>query len=518
MADQTKAIEVLDIPIVEPVASVPRETTPSIPANPASADYDDGLDGPIISFAGKDAIKDAWEKAMEADPSEKNAVKFVHRFRARHRLHHSHIDEVVNFLEAAGIGRNQLSKEIMSNMVNIIKQKIPALTQPQLATLLDSSYTYLTVPELAPIAITALEHLKVVKPTVWAQIVANGLEESPYTDLPLAIKHRIWVQESEAFDHEIDVILSSVGDSIPPTIAELEKNVTIEARKAKGGVLANLLRLVQGLSDDLIGQTAEKLYNKTCSEQSPSRRTALANLFHDFAIHAPSRSHSSILFEVKKCARFLSIASSSILSPEDVRMIYNAVLNSPVRPYVALLLCSSISRDVLADQLVGRLSSLRSPSVVNQLGESTPEATQQLKSDTRLGHLTCLMLYNIKAANVLTSGEIILPEDVEGPFEEFFPTMLAEMERDAAWKKDDYFLFNCKMPTPKLLQMATQGKFERRVIATYCLSLLAHGDFINLSRFRLVIDSIIATCDPKEESREFILAQALTRKASDFEQ
>lgn len=497
-------------------AAVPGDAAPTSSVDPIAVDEDDGLDGPIISFAGKDAIKDAWERIMETSPTEENAIKFVRRFRERHRLHHKDIDEVVNLLEAAGISRNQLAKEIMANMVNIIRQKIVGLTQPQLSKLLDRSYTYLTVPELAPIAISTLEHLKFVKPTVWTQIVQNGLEESPYTDLPLSIKHRIWVQETEAFDHEIDVVLSAVVEPPPPTMAELEKNATIEVRKSRSTVLADLLRLVQGLSDDLLLQTAEKLYSKARDETTPLRRIAIANLFHDFATHAPIRSPNHTLVDARKCAKFLSTPSNSALSADDIRFVYDAIVTATSRSYVTLLACSSISRDVLVDQLVNRLINFIGPAPLDANGEPTPQIQEQLKADVRLIHLTCLLLYNIKSSSVLGGADVVLPEEVDVPFEAFYPVMFSEIQNDAAWRKDGYFLSNAKMPNPNLMQMATQGRLERRVIATYCLNQHMQSDIVGLSRFRLLLDSIVATCDTKEEAREFLIAQVLSRKVSEF--
>lgn len=482
------------------------------------AGQDEGLiDGLLISYAGKDAIKEAWERYVVTGGTVEHAKEFIRSFREKHRLQHESIDEVVNLLEAAGVPRSQLARDIMNNLVHLFKQKIRNLSQTQLQLLLDSCYSYLTVQELSHIAIATLEHLKYVEPSVWSQIVNNGLEESPYTDLPLALKHRIWVQETSAFDYEIEVILSRVLEVPMPTYSELESNPLPEKRKEKNSVLMDFLSLTHGLTDELLATAAERLYHKACAEQNPARRIALANIFHDFMIQTSSRSTATPLAVVRKLARILSASTSSPrISTSDLQLIYESVTRIESRSYVAFLLSSSISRDFIADQLVVHLFDCRGPIGDGDDEKLILEAKRHLRNQSSVIQLTCLMMYNVKGTSVLSDGDIVLPEEVDAPFQQFYPIVIGEMHTDASVKQNGFYASNSLLPSTKLMQMVTQGKLERRVISTYCLFLASHQDHVGLFRFRLLLDAIIATCDPKDEAREHVIANALLRRLTEM--
>lgn len=473
------------------------------------AELDQPLEGLLISYAGKDAIKEAWETDVVRGGTVDHAKRFIQRFREQHRLHHESIDEVVNLLEASGVPRNQLARDIMNNLVNIFKQKIRNLNQTQLATLLDSCYSFLTVPELSPIAIATLEHLKYVEPSVWSQIVNNGLEESPYVDLPVALKHRIWAQEPTAFDHEIEVVLSRVVEVTPPSFPELQNNTLPETRKENNPVLKDFLSLTHGLNEDLLSSAAERLYQKACREQNPMQRLALANVFHDFMIQTPSRSTQTPLAAVRKFAKALGSSISTRISPNDLRLIYDSVTHMESRSYVALLLSSTISRDFLSDQLIMHLLDCRGPVRGGDDDTLLQEAGKHLRSQTSLMHLTCLMLYNIKGSGVLAESDIVLPEEIDAPFQMFYPIMIGEMHADFSLKQDDYFKAHSVMPSPRLMHMVSQGRLERRVISTYCMILASQQDIVGLFRFRLLLDAVVATCDPRDEARENLIANTL---------
>lgn len=505
------------------------------PAQSPNSNISDGL---LIGFGGKDVIKDSWENMVlredegNRDDNLANSKKFFADFRAQHGLNFKCIDEVLTFLQSSGISRHQFGRVLMNNLINIMKQRIRNMNQPQLAELLDSSYSYLTVQELAPIAVSAMEHLKQVEPSILSEIVNNGLENSPYIDLPTQLKHKIWAQETHAFKHELELILVRVTDIKPQSFADLQIRASPEMRKKENSVLTDFLSLCAGLDDSLLAIAAEQLYEKACSDTSPLRRIALANLFHDFMLMIPNRSTCNPLAVIRKFARVLSGipptgTSSNAVAPQfgsshsamasDLKSIYDHVTRAETRAYVALLLSSSITRDYLAEQFIVQLMHCRGDIKNGENEKLLMQAQHHLRSQPVLVHLVSLMLYNIKGINVLVERDIVLPEEVEQLFHQFLPLMIGEMYIDVTGKQQDYSKSMDPPVNPQLIVLATQGRFQRRVIASYCIFLTVHNDIAGLYRQRLALDAILATVDPKEESRENTIASTLFKMLDDCE-
>lgn len=472
--------------------------------------YDDlDLSKPLISYAGKDVLKEAWERRMLKSPSLKNALDFISEFQEKHRLHYEEIDEAVNLLEVAGISQTLLATEILNNLTTLFKQRIPRLSQAQLSAILEDSFSFLTVSELASVPIATLERLKVVKPTVWSQIVQNGLSEAPYVDLPLSIRQRIWMQEPAALDHEIEKVIAKMEEAPPLMFNELCSNSGIESRKAKNPILLELLRLIQNLGDDLVDRAIQILYTRALDQAGSPQLLQYTNLFHDFVIHSQCRSKHSIIATLRRCARILSVSpNQATVSEADVRFVFETIHNRiDGRSYVLLLLCSSYSRDFLADQHLVRLYGHRGE--VDISNESIRnDVVKHLTSDITLVQLTSLVLHSLKREQVI-QGILVLQEEVNKAFEQFFPLLINEMALDANLKQDGYFCDIAKLPDTALKALIVQNKFERRVISTYCLHLFTNKDIVGLSRFRLLLDAVVAASDPKEEIREVVLADSL---------
>lgn len=527
-----------DLMIVEQAAQhdAAINTNPDIaPAQSPNSNISDGL---LIGFGGKDVIKESWENMVlrvdegNRDDNLANSKKFFSDFRAQHGLNFECIDEVLTFLQSAGISRHQFGRVLMNNLINIMKQRIRNMNQPQLAELLDSSYSYLTVQELAPIAVSAMEHLKQVEPSILSEIVNNGLENSPYIDLPTQLKHKVWAQETHAFKHELELILVRVTDIKPQSFADLQTRASPETRKKENSVLTDFLSLCAGLDDTLLAIAAEQLYEKACTDASPLRRIALANLFHDFMLMIPNRSTSNPLAVIRKFARVLSGipptgTSSNAVAPQfgsshralapDLKTIYDHVTHADTRAYVALLLSSSITRDYLAEQFIIQLLHCRGDIKNGENEKLLMQAQNHLRSQPVLVHLVSLMLYNIKGINVLVERDIVLPEEVEQLFHQFLPLMIGEMYIDVTGRQQDYSKSMDPVINPQIIVLATQGRFERRVIASYCLFLAVHQDIPGLYRQRFALDAILATVDPKEESRENTIASMLFKMLTECE-
>lgn len=467
------------------------------------------LSVPLISFAGKDALKAGWEKRMLQSSSLDNALQFIREFQENHCLRHEDIDVAINLVEAAGIPRNLLATDILNNYISLFKQRIPRLSQAQIRTLVDDSFSYLTVPELSAIPIAALDHLDVVPRTIWSQIVQNGLADAPYTVLPLSIKQRIWASEPVAFDHEVDLVLSKIDEPLTVTFRDLCCNPSIEARKSENPILQDLLRLVQSIPEGLVDRAIHLLYTRALDQASSPLRLTFTNLFHDFVIHFQARSENPIIGVLRRCARILSVSPSQPkISDADVRYVFDATHNrTGDRSYILMILGSSYSRDFLADQHLVRLYGHRGEVNVSN-GSLRNDAVNHLTSDVTLVQLTSLVLHSIRREN-FNQGDLVVEEDVHEAFQLFFPLLINEMDIDAKCKQEDYFSHKIGLPDDRLRPLIVQGKLERRVILTYCLHLFSNNDVLALVRFRLLIDAVAASYDPREEIREVVLANSL---------
>lgn len=464
----------------------------------------------LIGFAGKDLLKEGLD---EAQPNRELVKKFINNFRDVHSFHGPTISPIIPLLTLGGVSRNRAAAEVLTAMVETMKRQIAGLEQEPLEALLDKCYTFLTVPKLAPVGIAVLERLNFVDPEIWNQIVANGLEESPYIDLPISIKRRIWSAENKAFDHEVDKLISRVGELSPPTgLDEFILRGNRHKMRMENLLLKDLLNIAAGLEDPLIAVIVDKMVDAFGKEQTNPKRLAIANLFHDFMVQFSSRT-SSNLGTLRRMARFLDSGDSDAdLDEQLLHDIRLALGNRTSCGPVALLVASTYSRDLLADQLVikllnrrGNVSDLTDPQMLEN-------AANHLREDGWIHDLTYACLCNMKAHNIIQHDEPLEESEVDVPFAMFYPYLINEMELDYTKQVDDYFTSNADLPNPKFLEMVRVGRLERRVVTTYCLLLQAHTNIIGLCRFRLVLDNSLRACDNLEEMRETALAYHLIMK------
>lgn len=469
-------------------------------------------DQKLIGFAGKDELKAAFEEVL---PDKLRVQKFVKDFREAHSLNGKTISPVLPLLKLGGISSNRIADEVKNALVDIMKRQIATLEQESLQALLDKSYSFLTVPELSPIGIAVLERLNYVDRRIWAQIVQNGLDESPYIDLPISIKKRIWPHEVTAFDHEIDKVLDRITEIPVPTGIDAYFVTPDRKRlRAEDPILIDIRRLANavGTEEGMVARIVDKFVQKAGAAQTGAKRIAIANLYHDFMVLVNPRLNPS-LTSLRKMAKFLDTPNGDDeIDSETLGFIRTNIGVEASCATVGLLVASSYSRDFLAYQLVLRLLNRR-----GSLGEGRDQAildcaAEHLRADPWIPDLTFLTLCNMKAAALISENRAPSEAEANMPFEMFFPLLIHEMDLDDLRFSDQFYAMNAALPDPKFLQIVQAGKLERRVVTSYCLQLFGHGNFVGLSRFRLIMDVALHQMDREEEVREATIAVNLLQR------
>lgn len=464
----------------------------------------------LIGYAGKDGLKDAFE---ELGHNRQAMLDFIKGFRDLRALNHPRIRPVIPLLKLGGISSRDICVEVRAALIEIMKQQIQHLEQEQLDALLDKCYSFLTVPQLAPIGIAVLERLSYVDLGIWTQIVRNGLDESPYIDLPLSIKKRIWATEPTAFEYEVIQVINRIPEAqAPVSLEHFLIRVDRQKKRAEDPILKDLVRLASNVDADLFTKIIEKMIQTAAKEQNSASRVAIANFFHDFVVHYPAGNHN--FAALRKMARYLDTfeVESQVDPTEQIDIIYDALKTPSSRATAALLISSSYSRDFLAHILVMQLLNCRGP--LNTEDETVLlTAADHLRSNAYIGKLTFLSLCNMKSKTLLSEGKLPNDADVDLPFQLFYPLLIHEMDSDATRDQDHYYGANGVRPNGKFLNIAAAATgVERRVLTTYCLQLYIHGNTVGLSRFRLVLDRAFGIMDKVEEVREVTLAFGLIEK------
>lgn len=465
----------------------------------------------LIGYAGKDNLKDAFD---ELSHSKSELLEFIAKFRDQRGLNHERIRPVLPLLKLGGMSTKDISVEVRRALIEIMKRQIQSLEQEQLDALLDKCYSFLTVKQLAPIGIAVLEKLSFVDIGIWSQIVQNGLDEPPYTDLPISIKKRIWAAEPKAFEYEVEQVINRIQElPLPQSIEQFLIRLDRKKIRAEDLLLKDIIRLASNVDTDLLLSIVEQLVNAAKNEENPSKRVAISNFFFDFVLQFPAGNHN--FASIRKMARYMdNFDFQATMDPApQLETIYMAIKKSASMGMLTLLITSTYARDFLAHLLVVQLLNSRGP-ILDPKDESLIKvAGDHLRNDPWLAKLTFLCLCNIRSKEMLRDGKIPTDEEVDLPFQIFYPLLINEMELDVTTNQDQFYTANSVLPNEKFLDMVTAGNgVERRVVTTYCLQLYVHRNPVGLSRFRLVLDSAFKALDKTEEVREAALSYGLVMK------
>ncbi len=461
----------------------------------------------LVGFGGRMTLKSCAPLIADGSMS---LLDFVADFREKHTLKTKSNEPMFSLLEMGGLARTRIERMVMSHLTDYFKRKISDANQKQLSELLDNSYSFLTVPELRPIAIAVLERIDEVDISTWREIVENGLEESPYIDMPITIKRRIWTALPRAFSCEIESVLSQVVDhSDAQNVSDYMMRQNRVTSRAENKVLQRLLKLL-GNNDDLHVQLIDKMVETAATEQSAAKRTGIANLFHDVMTTIAPRSMPNVE-KLRIMARHLDAGGQNeYIGLGELREIRDGLSENASCGPVALLVSSVYTRDLITEQLVNKLVEHK-----KKLAEGRDEKTSlitlsgSLKRDQILENLTYICLSNIKSLRVLSENAPIDQSQTEVFYEEFYPRLCHEMALDDASMIESYHTRNAVLPHDMFMLAAKKGAFERRVLTGYGLMLFAHNNLVGLSKLRLVFDQVFSSANPDEETREYAISHGL---------
>lgn len=467
----------------------------------------------LIGYGGKVALKESGEPVVTGKT---NILEYISEVKQKHSVLTIQAQPVLKLMTLGGMEEETIRREILSVLVSHFQKQILNLNQGQLSQLLEKSYSYLTVPELRPIATLALERLEYVDPTTWNDIVENGVTESPYVDLPLSLKRRIWTAIPSVFAFELNERLKVMpAYREQTTIETIFKPKPRATSRTENKLLLQFQRLV-GDSDDQLVQLIDHMVDAATEEPSSARRLALANMLHDvLCVIAPRKLPN--LEKLRMMARFLDAGGvrggEQALLMVSVREIRESMSDMAACGPVSLLVSSTYARDAVVSQivatLVGQKKMLPSHAERGTFEAMFNQRAQELLRDPFLRDLTYICLGNAHAGALLMAKQPLSDESTSAYYGHYFPLMTHEMAVDEAQMMDGFVKGNAGLPHPELLRGVQNGPFERRVLIHYVFKLMMRKNITGVAKYRLVLDAALKHCDRVEEAKERVIARGL---------
>lgn len=466
----------------------------------------------LIGFGGKMMLKESGKPVIQGRA---DIFEYIAQFKAKHSLNSKPIQSILSLLKMGGMTRERICRETLNYLVDQLKTKILHMNQQQLTLLLSKSYGSLTVPEMRPVATLVLEKLDDVDVATWQEIVNNGLEASPYTDLPSGLKRRIWIAVPAAFQFELNKLIKEIRDYVEPeTIHDI---VALEDRpkmRATNKTLQKFMRLL-GTSDNLHVMMIDRMVEVASIAETTSRRKAFANMFHDMLCLA-SRRQMPNLEKLRRMAIFLDAGGSQQdMELAQVREIREGLSESASCGPVALLVSSTYTGDFVISQLVRSLIGQKKLLPKSPGAAEFQKRAQELLRDPFLKDLTYICLSNMRAKELLAENIPLPDTDASGFYAHFFPLLCNEIAVDDWLMLDNFFRANALEPHSSLLQAAGKDAFERRVLIHYALVLLNRNNIVSVAKLRLVLDFALQRCDGEEEAKEAAIARGLIMHVMD---
>lgn len=88
-----------------------------------------------------------------------------------------------------------------------LMKRIPTMSPQRLQLLLDSSFTYISIPELKEVPLAVMEHMTSV-PKPFLEIIAKRNHRRVYESCSLKIKRQLWEINTELFNAELDKLFA----------------------------------------------------------------------------------------------------------------------------------------------------------------------------------------------------------------------------------------------------------------------------------------------------------------------
>lgn len=468
----------------------------------------------LIGYGGRLAVKESGQSVLTGST---NILEYVSEFKKKHALPADKAQPALKLMSFCGVPQEMVHRQIISVLVTNLEKKILSMTQEELSHLLSKSYSYLTVPELRPIATSVLERMESVPPSIWREIVDCGLTESPYADLPHTLKRRIWTAIPSAFLFELDNLLDGLPAHREPTTLESALALKPPAALRAGDKLLQRLHELVSDTDDRLVHFIDHMVDLFASAASAVRRLSLANLLHDvLCVVGPRR-----LPNIEKLRSMARLLDSGCAAGDErapgvascVREMRESMSDQAACGPVLLLVSSTRAREAVVTQLVAALEGARKRlperAEPKDFAATFERRKHELLRDAFLRDLTYIVLCNVYAGALINASQPLGDERVEEYYGHFVPLMTHEMAVDKAQMMDGFEKEHANVPHPELFQGAQKDAFQRRVLVHYVLKLMMRKNMTGVSKYRLVLDKCVLHCDPVEEAKEAVIAHGI---------
>lgn len=492
--------------------------------DPNGMDVDEGNTGVgglvpsenLIGYGGRIAMKEsAGGKAVLEGRAD--IFDYVKEFKSKHTLNGDGRLPILKLMQLGGMSQEGITHEIMAKLVENLRELIPKLSQANLAILNEHCLSYLTVPELSSIPILVLERLRVVQISTWQDIVDNGLDHSPYINLPTSLKRKIWHVIPHAFDHEIDALIGCVKPFVEPVTEPIENCKARSVVRFENTTLTRLRHLI-GTDEDLLVTVIDKLVDISAAESTPGLRLAYANLLADLMCTF-SRIAMPNVELLRQMALSLDVGGDSpagaALNASQVAAIRNSLADPASCGPVALLVGSAYTRDLVMGQIVELLIGARENLPKKLTPADLTARAAKLRAVPMLRDIAYIAASCIRARDVLRRNVPLEEAEVDQCFERFFPFLCREAFIDDLQVRDSFYSCNARAPHNEMMIAAVKGPFERKVLVQYAFVLFSHGNVVPLSKLRIILDTIVQRADPAEEAKEVFLANDLIMQIMD---
>ena len=114
----------------------------------------------------------------------------VREIQEKTQVHDARYNPVFGLLQQMGLERAEVSKILLSSIIQALLRNIQTLTQEEnMLDLLEASFIYIRIPELRSIPIAVLERLKSVPNNFLKQLSAD---RAVFNDLPQSVQRQVW--------------------------------------------------------------------------------------------------------------------------------------------------------------------------------------------------------------------------------------------------------------------------------------------------------------------------------------
>lgn len=512
----------------------------SEPAAAAAGD-EDGL-YQVLGSGASDALASAMSSVTDVPA-------FMCEFRAKNRLISPEVDPALSLLEMGSVSRRQVHQSVIGALRDdlLARVKVAAAKGDTalLKKLFERVYEYITNDELSPVVLAIMEagDETVVGKEYWDYLNEEALQHNYqhiYPSLTTKLKARMWSQYPEAFDAEIDALLSKVGDFIPPqSLDELFRvdyyDTNVGRNKQHVSKLVGIVKAAKKMNPvaKIISVFISRCEQPGVAENT---RVAIATLLLDFLTqplfdlvagenkYLSPPIYKDVAYAAKVILSNWLKNNGADVSLQEITTLAlwtdgcpesNGAVDEERVTIMALLFHSYHARSVFANCLANKLSTINT---------RPPDYGEQAFENPFLPNLTKLFLTSIEAKTIIDTRAPVTAEQVRAPFDSFYPLLLSEMRSDKHYIKVGSSAY-LQLGDPRLIDAMQNSLFERRLFCSWGYMLAfpvdSFGDkpcLSRLSRFALVFHAIhdrSSVTNSDGEEREEILSLTFLQQSSE---